>query len=228
MPNVSVEGLHISETLVVVTLLTPRLAGGSGQAEVVGFTRTRGERLPAASKASTPDQNEVPQVRAPSVKEAEVTEAIFVPFLYTSYPATPKLSLEGLQVSETFVLVTALTTRFAGWDGGVGSCGSAFGDGGEGGAGSVGVGAVGGEGGAGTVGGGAVGGEGGAGTVGGTGGAGTGGGFGGDGSSAQRAVCTQAERRGERLPAASTASTWYSNHDPQTSPVKVADDSDGD
>ncbi len=91
-PTLSVAGVQVSATLVLVTLPIARFVGGAGgvvsgegggidgQLEVVGLTRVRAERLPAKSTASTPNQYDVPQARPPWVDDVDVTDDIFVPF----------------------------------------------------------------------------------------------------------------------------------------------------
>jgi hypothetical protein len=97
------------------------LGGGGGleQAAVVVFTCALEEWFPAASRASTPNQYDVPQARPLCADDVDVTDAISVPLRNTSYATTPTLSLEALHVRVSPVCVTLDAARPVGADGGV-------------------------------------------------------------------------------------------------------------
>ena len=94
-------------------------AGGVAEQAVVDVLNVAcPDRLPAASYASTPNVKLAPQASPVTVNDVLVVVATLVLPLYTPYPLTPTLSVDGFHESEALFCPTDAASP-VGVDGGV-------------------------------------------------------------------------------------------------------------
>ena len=115
-PTLSVDALHDSESDVWVVELTARPEGAVGacvspagaHAEVAADSVVRLDVFPAASYAATPSVYVVPQARPVNVVVLVAVVPAATPLRVREYPATPTLSVDAVQESETELTVAAV------------------------------------------------------------------------------------------------------------------------
>ncbi len=91
----------------------------SGQPKVDAGSEARPDTFPAASYAATPRLYTVPHESPENAKEVDCVGPVSLPFRYTSYPATPTLSVDAAHDATMDEAVTAVATNDEGVDGGV-------------------------------------------------------------------------------------------------------------